>query len=296
MKILPSLRHLMGFEAAARLGNFSRAAEELHITQSAISHQIQQLEAQLGQAMFHRVGRGVELTVAGEVLLQSVQKSLKNLRHGLNRIDSYLDPGIVVVVAPAAFTQGWLQVKIDRAQDADAELLPVFSTDLSARFIDEEDVDIHISEFPLQQANLHERPLFQDAWIVVAAPSLALELETKHWTDVKLLCLEKNLSGDGINSLLLEQLDQLHKRAIYDDQRLLVQALKNQRGIACLPYSSVAHELETGQLLHLAQFNISPSHTWWIARMEGETRSPKVRELFDQLCMAANTQRFQFLR
>ena len=70
---IPSLRLLSGFEAAARLGSFSRAAEELYLSQSAISHQIQQLEEQLGQPLFSRVGRGVELTVAGEVLLRSVQ-------------------------------------------------------------------------------------------------------------------------------------------------------------------------------------------------------------------------------
>lgn len=59
---LPSLRLLAGFEAAARIGSFSRAAESLHLSQSAISHQIQQLEAFVGQPLFHRVGRGVELT------------------------------------------------------------------------------------------------------------------------------------------------------------------------------------------------------------------------------------------
>ena len=71
MPRIPSLKLLIGFEAAARLGNFSRAADELHLSQSAISHQIQQLEEQLGQPLFRRVGRGVELTVGGEVLQRS---------------------------------------------------------------------------------------------------------------------------------------------------------------------------------------------------------------------------------
>ncbi len=65
---IPSLKLLTGFEAAARLGSFSRAAEELYLSQSAISHQIHELETQIGQPLFHRIGRGVELTVAGEVL------------------------------------------------------------------------------------------------------------------------------------------------------------------------------------------------------------------------------------
>jgi DNA-binding transcriptional LysR family regulator len=87
---IPSLRLLLGFEAAARHGNFSRAADELALSQSAISHQIQQLEEHVGQPLFRRVGRGVELTVAGEVQQRTVQRSMGTLRSGLDRIGTYL--------------------------------------------------------------------------------------------------------------------------------------------------------------------------------------------------------------
>ncbi|MPQ72180.1 LysR family transcriptional regulator, partial [Pseudomonas sp. MWU12-2323] len=95
---LPSLRLLAGFEAAARLGSVSRAAEALHLSQSAVSHQIQQLEAFVGQPLFQRVGRGIELTFAGQMLQQSVRRALDTLRRGLDRIAVYTDPGLVVLV------------------------------------------------------------------------------------------------------------------------------------------------------------------------------------------------------
>jgi DNA-binding transcriptional LysR family regulator len=283
MKNIPSLRHLIGFEAAARLGNFSRAAEELHLSQSAISHQVQQLEEQLGQPMFHRVGRGVELTVAGEVLLQTVQKSLHTLNQGLNRITTYLDPGLIVIVAPAPFMRGWLQAKISEAQEHDPSLLPVLSTDQTARFIDEVDVDIHISEYPLQQANLEEYPLFQDERIVVANPTFTRRIDINNLENLRLFCLEKSLVDDSINNLLQKQLNACKKVAFYDDICLLVNAIKQQQGIACVPYSAVAHDIELGTLARVPNFASSPSHTWWIARMAGETRSPKVIELFNAL-------------
>lgn len=289
MKNIPSLRHLMGFEAAARLGNFSRAAEELHLSQSAISHQIQQLEEQLGQPMFHRVGRGVELTVAGEVLLQTVQKSLHTLQQGFNRINTYLDPGLVVVVAPAPFMQGWLQAHINEAQERDHDLLPVLSTDQTARFIDEVDVDIHISAYPLQQANLVECPLFQDEWIVVAKPTLAQKIEINNLENLRLFYFEKILADDSINNQLQEQLNLCKKVAFYDDICLLINAIKQQEVIACVPYSAVANDLKLGVLIQVPHFATSPSHTWWIARMSGETRSPKVLELFNALCQHART-------
>jgi LysR family glycine cleavage system transcriptional activator len=64
-KSLPPLACLLPFEAAARLGSFSRAAEELHITQAAISRQIRALEEDLGTSLFERRNRAVFLTEAG---------------------------------------------------------------------------------------------------------------------------------------------------------------------------------------------------------------------------------------
>ena len=65
MTHLPSTSALRAFEAAGRLGSFTRAAEELHLTQGAISHQIRDLERLLATKLFRREGRGLSLTDAG---------------------------------------------------------------------------------------------------------------------------------------------------------------------------------------------------------------------------------------
>ena len=158
----------MGFEAAARHGNFSRAADELHVTQSAISHQVQLLEEQVKQPLFRRAGRGVELTVAGEVLLRSVQRSMTVLRSGLGRIATYLDPGLVVLVCPAPLLHGWLQPRLRALEAQLPELCLLLSVDESARFVDEIDVDIAISDRPILQPDLQEIALLQDEWLLVA--------------------------------------------------------------------------------------------------------------------------------
>ncbi|MBI3230999.1 MAG: LysR family transcriptional regulator [Burkholderiales bacterium] len=292
MKNLPSLRHLMGFEAAARHGNFSRAAQELCLSQSAISHQVQQLEEQLDQPLFHRVGRGVELTMAGEVLLLAVQKSLTTLETGLQRIATYMAPGLVVVVAPAALMQGWIAPQMEAAQEADPQLLPVLSTDETARFIDEVDVDIHISNRPLQQADLHEQVLFRDVYLVVAAKVLAAKLMgqqlPQQYALAGMLCLEKSLSDDLLGPLMRDELAGFRKLAIYDDMRLLLDALRRGRGVACVPYSAIASELASGQIQVLPGYRQVAGETWWIARASGATRSPHVVQVFDALCAAAS--------
>jgi LysR family transcriptional regulator, glycine cleavage system transcriptional activator len=62
---LPPLKTLPVFEAVARLNSFTRAAEELHVSQSAVSHRIRQLEGYLGETLFHRGGRNLSLTEEG---------------------------------------------------------------------------------------------------------------------------------------------------------------------------------------------------------------------------------------
>jgi len=76
---LPPLRALQCFEAVARLNSFSQAAEQLNVTQSAVSHQVKLLEEYLGEAMFSRHGRSFALTEVGERYFEEVTHSLSNL-------------------------------------------------------------------------------------------------------------------------------------------------------------------------------------------------------------------------
>ena len=72
----PALQSLRVFATVARAGSFTRASEELFLTQSAVTYQIRSLEDYLGTSLFHRHGRGVELTEAGEAILEDVLRGL----------------------------------------------------------------------------------------------------------------------------------------------------------------------------------------------------------------------------
>lgn len=274
---LPSFKFLIGFEAAARLGNYSRAAEELFISQSAISHQIAQLEEQVGQPLFRRKGRGVELTVAGSLLLDSVSKSLDQIRNGLARIETYMDDRLVTLVCPAPIASGWLQPRVDRLLQAHPALCPIISVDESARFIDELDVDIAITREPLKQEGVFEVPLLTDELVAVCPPELAESL------DVGLLCLEDDLTSDRVGPFIREHFGSRRKAAIYDDPRLLLDAVLRGRGMALVSRLLADDALRTGRLRHLAAYPSLPLGTVWISRAEGPSRLPLVREVFDSL-------------
>src|SRR5688572_16704591 len=85
---LPSLDALRVFEVTARRLNFSKAAEELHVTQSAISHRIRELERQLHTRLFQRGHRSLQLTPAGRTLADGIQRGLGEIRNALMKLDS----------------------------------------------------------------------------------------------------------------------------------------------------------------------------------------------------------------
>ncbi|MCD2167907.1 LysR family transcriptional regulator [Comamonas koreensis] len=284
---IPSMKLLMGFEAAARLGSFSRAADELHVTQSAISHQVQQLEEQLMQPLFRRAGRGVELTIAGEVLLRSVQRSLSVLRSGVERIGTYLDPGLVSLVCPAPLLRGWLQPRLPKLQALLPGLSLVLSVDESARFVDEIDVDIAISSRPLLQPGLQELQLLQDEWLLVADAGTAKKLgrvpQDQHHLNADVLCLEESLTAEATAPLFLGPLAHFRKRAIYDDVRLVLDAVLAAQGIACLPSLLVEGSVASGQLQVLPGYPRLPGSTWWLSGAAGPARSDMVSQVFQWL-------------
>jgi LysR family transcriptional regulator, glycine cleavage system transcriptional activator len=104
---LPPLHAFRTFEAAARHGNFTRAAAELHITHGAISHQMKTLERELGVALFRRSGRGVQLTEPGRELAATVRDALDRIERGVDHLRGRTQRALTVSVLPA-FATHWL--------------------------------------------------------------------------------------------------------------------------------------------------------------------------------------------
>ncbi len=105
---LPSLDLLRGFEAAARLGSFTRAAEALFVTQSAVSRQVQTLEAQLGVKLFERHHRQVRLTEAGQTLHRAAADALRLVAEAADRIRVEGAARSLTVTCSYGFASLWL--------------------------------------------------------------------------------------------------------------------------------------------------------------------------------------------
>ncbi len=108
MRNLPPLHAIRAFEAAARHLSFNQAAEELHVTPSAVSHQVRTLEEQLGVKLFDRLTRRVVLTPDGQALLPPVRTALDQIDAAVQRIRGNRDDGSLTVQSSPNFATEWL--------------------------------------------------------------------------------------------------------------------------------------------------------------------------------------------
>jgi LysR family transcriptional regulator, glycine cleavage system transcriptional activator len=108
---LPSLNAIRAFEAAARLQSFSRAADELSVTQSAVSRQIQKLETELGQPLFARSGPHLKLTDRGREYYGVVQQGLGVIKRGTERLFRHSAPVLTISTTPSIISN-WLVPRI----------------------------------------------------------------------------------------------------------------------------------------------------------------------------------------
>jgi LysR family transcriptional regulator, glycine cleavage system transcriptional activator len=118
MTALPSLNGLRAFEAAARHLSFTRAAAELNVTQTAISHQIRRLEEQLGLRLFLRRNRALELTPAGQSYLPAVRAAFADLRQATERLRRRDRDEQLVVSTTASLAAKWLLPRVGTFQEA----------------------------------------------------------------------------------------------------------------------------------------------------------------------------------
>src|SRR5260370_16041145 len=102
--------------------SFSKAADELHVTPAAISHQIHALEQDLGVRLFHRLSRSIELTVSARVLLPGLSEAFSGIQSSMRRLRAHNDTGSLTVTASPSFAAKWLVLRLHRFQGQYAEV------------------------------------------------------------------------------------------------------------------------------------------------------------------------------
>lgn len=290
MRDLPSLKSLRSFEAAARNGSFTEAANELCVGQGAVSHQIKTLEAYLGLKVFLRKQDGVELTREGELLFAACRRAFDDLG------------GVVRLIKPRR-VQRTLRVKVG----------PFFSTKLITPRISEflaanAGVQLHLSHpdtnFPAfgeadvlidyrdgTPAGRFSTPLLRERLVAVCAPSTR-----QRFGDVRELLCRSRLHYRGVsewqNWIASSGLGLLpcQQDLFFDDEHIILEAVKEGQGVALVDRMLAGSELDAGQILLVGDHFYEPPESYQFVCQEELIRSnPTVRNFLDWLLREIKT-------
>ncbi|MDC0707544.1 LysR substrate-binding domain-containing protein [Stigmatella sp. ncwal1] len=189
---------LAAFEAAARHQNFAHAAEELHLTASAVSHHVRKLEAQLGVALFQRHARGVSLTIEGRRLADAASNAMADIDGvllGLHGAREEQDRVRITTLHSLAYL--WLVPRLPRFTAAHPGIRLDIDTESTLTRFDEGGPDLGIRYGLGHWPGLTALPLMDDALFPVASPSLAGLEEVHEAADIAKLPLISDHSYQG---------------------------------------------------------------------------------------------------
>lgn len=169
---IPPLTALRSFEAAARHCSFRDAAEELHVSHSAISHQIKQLESYLLVELFIRKPRAVELTKSGQAYYPVLREAFDRIAEGTELLMTPRSSGILTVQLYSTFAIRWLIPRLPNFSKANPDIQVRLNTSQTDVDFEQDDVDLCVMIGSQSSSKLHYDHLFSSAMFPVGSPAL----------------------------------------------------------------------------------------------------------------------------
>lgn len=285
---LPSTTAMQCFEAAARHMSFTRAAEELNITQSAVSKQVAQLESFLQHKLFRRVRRSLLLTPEGSTYLTEVRKILSHIAMSASYIMSYSGQNEVLKIATLpTFGSRWLVEKLSAFQESYPQVNFDFYEKVEAFDLEKEGIDIAFFYGHGSWPHLESKKLFNEEVIAISSPdylaarnlSSAVEL-----ANCRLLHLSTRPAAwhEWFAAQNLAT-DRSYHGTRFETFHMLIRAAMFGGGVGLVPRFLVEEELASGKLINVSPFYLTSSNAYYLVYPEELGELSKVRRFADYL-------------
>lgn len=288
---LPPLNSLRAFESAARLLSFTRAADELAVTQSAVSHQVKTLEDWAGLPLFRRDGRAVALTEAAAKFLPAVTLALDQLALAGRKLQA-VDPGqgwLTVAVMPS-FAGKWLVPRLSafRAKHPNIDVwLATFESQTGALGADV-DIAIRYGREEWAGTGLTSIKILSEELFPVCAPALAAQL--KDPTDLaRATLLHDELREDWAMWLRTAGVTTVDatRGPGFDDSGLLIQAAIEGLGVALGRSVLVKGDLDAGRLVRPFATTLPGGSAYYLVYSPELENAPKIKAFREWLLATA---------
>lgn len=255
-EFLPPITQLVAFESAARLGSISRASNELHLTQGAVSRQIQALEDQLGVPLFHRAKQRIVLTDAGRAYLPEVRAGLQSISSSTERVMALGGAGEVLNIAVLpTFGTLWLIPRLSRFLAVNQGITVNFSARTEPFDFELEPFDaaIHFGEKFWPGAECEY--LFGETVIPVCSPDFQRRNKITSYEQIGQFPLLHQESRPSQWAEFFSQVGVKGVRAMhgprYEHFSMLFEAVSGGIGVALLPRFMIERDLAAGRLVQM---------------------------------------------
>jgi LysR family glycine cleavage system transcriptional activator len=288
---LPPLNALKAFEAAARSESFTRSAEELCVTQGAVSHQVKLLEATLGIKLFSRDRQQLAITDAGREYLNVVRDALDRISAGTDRLVQRQNAGVLTVSTSPDFAAKWLVYRLGRFAEAHPGIDLRISATMHHIDFAREDVDVAVRHGDGNWGGLDAVRLCTEQLFPVCSPKLMsgrnriarpsdlLKFPLLHLDD-------RNAWSKWFDAAGVADADIRHGTAL-NRASMLIDAAIDGQGVALARTTLAAWDLINGRLVRPFNLSLKLSRTYWVVCPKATSMQPKIKTFRDWLLAEA---------
>lgn len=286
MRRLPALSAMKVFEVVGQTRSFTRAAEQLNLTQSAVSRQVRNLEEQLGEHLVIRRHHHLELTPSGAELLASLQQAFHTVEMTVRNIREKSNLRRLRINVPPTFAKRWLLPRLTslRAFLPDVDLS--ITTDLEDNLSDRGMIDCAIRFGDGEWPSLRSERLFAERHIAVCAPHLLADLRGSEVIDLSRFTFLHVLASADQRYLTWQRWLDAAGLAGTDTQGglefdlldLVIEAACNGLGVAVADRSMVAPLMQTGALTQVLDVEVEGHESYWLVTRTDSAQSPHVAD------------------
>jgi LysR family glycine cleavage system transcriptional activator len=281
---LPPLNALRCFDVAAKHLSFTKAAAELHVTHSAVSHQIKALEEWLGLPLFRRVNRGLVLTEAGQAYLKPIREAFERLGDATRRLRVRERSGPLTVSVMPSFAGKWLVPRLGRFRQRHPDIDVRISASSELVDFERDDVDVAVRVGSGNWPGLKVELLMHESLFVVCSPRL-LEgpnairepadiarhtlLSDLDWRiDVWQIWFEA--AGLGVGGV------EARRALSFNYSNLMIQAAVDGLGVALSQHALAGDDLAAGRLVRPFDISLPTEYAYYVVMPEVSAERPKI--------------------
>jgi LysR family glycine cleavage system transcriptional activator len=276
---LPNLTALRAFEAAARHQNFSRAADELHVTHGAISHQVRALEEDLGVTLFHRNGKRITVTDGGEQFAAAIRKALVDMLMAAETVKAGAGHQRLTITSLPSFAARWLSPRLGKFIELHPEIELMLQSSAHNVNFSREPIDLAIRFGSAHYPGEVEELVMDDFYYPVVSPKFNRGRLPRTPSELKLKMLLRSDQEPWMPWFQAAHLSLPEPTGgiVFEDASMAARAAIEGHGIALARHAIVSTDIEAGQLVRLFDISVRSPSSYHLVCLPEALKKPQVQ-------------------